>query len=438
MTDSRQALDELKRAATHKIRVADSVYGIIQLRNGRLVMPKRPEPDPERLEGAEHLPVATSSSISTAGRSSTNRPKAGKRPIARGLTAEEASEMEWFYARVSTVAQNEARQIDAAHEAGIPDSRIVLDKQSGKDFQRTNWQSLVAQLQSGDVLFIKSLDRLGRNYAEILDVWKELTRDRGVDVVVLDMPILDTRRDKTLIGTLIADLVLSVLSFCAENERAYILERQREGIASAKIRGVKFGRPLTAIPDNFEDVATLYSEYKLTLKDAARQTGLATSTFNSLFKRCGYKRDTDKWQRDRKKPNRSMTEELVRPVADRWFNNEISTLDATRELDLSDAAFRRWAHIVFPGREYRSAAAIRAEEIAKELEQRRQIRQARRAATAQLKANRERRKSKFFDLARNYLDTTITSRQAAVALGVTQHSFVQLVNYHLLKGHLEK
>ena len=346
--------------------------------------------------------------------------------------------MEWFYARVSTVAQNEARQIDAAHEAGIPDSRIVLDKQSGKDFQRTNWQSLVAQLQSGDTLFIKSLDRLGRNYAEILDVWKELTRDRGVDVVVLDMPILDTRRDKTLIGTLIADLVLSVLSFCAENERAYILERQREGIASAKIRGVKFGRPQVDAPENFDDVAELYSEYKLTLKDAARQTGLASSTFNSLFKRRGYRRNSLKWQRERKKPNRSMTEELVRPVADRWFRNEISVKQAAAELDLSIHSFRRWAHRVFPGRQYVSLAAIKAAQIAKELEQRRQIRQAQRAVAAQIEANRERRRQKFFDLARHYLDTTITSRQAAVALGITPHSFVQRVNYHLLKGNLEK
>ena len=346
--------------------------------------------------------------------------------------------MEWFYARVSTVAQNEARQIDAAHEAGIPDDRIVLDKQSGKDFQRTNWQSLVAQLQSGDTLFIKSLDRLGRNYAEILDVWKELTRDRGVDVVVLDMPILDTRRDKTLIGTLIADLVLSVLSFCAENERAYILERQREGIASAKVRGVKFGRPRAEEPENFDDVARLYSEYRLTLKDAALQTGLAPTTFNSLFKRRGYKRDTEKWHGERKKPNRSMTAELVRPVAERWFRNEISAFAAARELDLSDTAFYRWAHIVFPDREYRSAAQIRADEIAKEIERRRQLKQARRAVAAQVEANKERRRQKFFHLARNYLDTTITSRQAAVALGITKHSFVQRVNYHLLKGHLEK
>lgn len=346
--------------------------------------------------------------------------------------------MNWFYARVSTVAQNEARQIDAAHEAGIPDDRIVLDKQSGKDFQRTNWQSLVAALQEGDTLFIKSLDRLGRNYAEILDVWKELTRDRGVDVVVLDMPILDTRRDKTLIGTLIADLVLSVLSFCAENERAYILERQREGIASAKIRGVKFGRPLTAIPDNFEDVASLYADYQITLKDAASQTGLAMSTFNKIFSRCGFTRNAERWQHERKKPNRSTTPEAVKPVADRWFRNEISAKQAAAELDLSIHSFRRWAHRVFPGREYVSLAAIRAAQIAKELEQRRQLKQARRAVAAQILANKERRKQKFFHLARNYLDTTITSRQAAVALGITPESFVHRVNYHLLKGNLEK
>ena len=346
--------------------------------------------------------------------------------------------MEWFYARVSTVAQNEARQIDAAHEAGISDDRIVLDKQSGKDFNRENWQKLVKRLQDGDVLFIKSLDRLGRNYAEILDVWKELTRDRGVDVVVLDMPILDTRRDKTLIGTLVADLVLTVLSFCAENERVYIKERQREGIASAKVRGVKFGRPLTAIPDNFEDVASLYADYQITLKDAARQTGLAMSTFNKIFSRCGFTRNAEKWLHERKKPNRSTTPEAVKPVADRWFRNEISAKQAAAELDLSIHSFRRWAHRVFPGREYVSLAAIKAAQIAKELEQRRQIKQARRAVAAQILVNKERRKQKFFHLARNYLDTTITSRQAAVALGITPESFVHRVNYHLLKGNLEK
>lgn len=346
--------------------------------------------------------------------------------------------MKWFYARVSTVAQNEARQIDAAHEAGISDDRIVLDKQSGKDFNRENWQKLVKRLQDGDVLFIKSLDRLGRNYAEILDVWKELTRDRGVDVVVLDMPILDTRRDKTLIGTLVADLVLTVLSFCAENERVYIKERQREGIASAKVRGVKFGRPLTAIPDNFDEIAQRYAGYRIALKDASRETGLAPSTFNAIFKRSGYRRDSGKWQGERKAPNHTMTAETVRPVAERWFNNEISAVDAARELDLSDAAFRRWAHRVFPGREYRSAASIRAAEIAKEIERRRQIKQARRQIAAQVEANKERRRQKFFHLARNYLDTTITSRQAAVALGITPESFVHRVNYHLLKGNLEK
>ena len=193
--------------------------------------------------------------------------------------------MEWFYARVSTVAQNEARQIDAAHEAGISDDRIVLDKQSGKDFNRENWQKLVKRLQDGDVLFIKSLDRLGRNYAEILDVWKELTRDRGVDVVVLDMPILDTRRDKTLIGTLVADLVLTVLSFCAENERVYIKERQREGIASAKVRGVKFGRPRRELPQNFEYVVSEWLANRMSQVAAAKACGLPISSFRSVCKR---------------------------------------------------------------------------------------------------------------------------------------------------------
>ena len=132
---------------------------------------------------------------------------------------------EYFYARVSTAQQNEARQLDAAKEAGIEQGNIFLDKESGKDFNRASWQRLMKKLKRGDILFVKSLDRIGRNYKEILRVWQVLTKDKEVDVVVLDMPILDTRRDKNLLGTFIADLVLQVLSFVAENERANIRER---------------------------------------------------------------------------------------------------------------------------------------------------------------------------------------------------------------------
>lgn len=143
------------------------------------------------------------------------------------------------YARVSTQAQNEARQLDALTKAGA--SKIYLDKQSGKDFERVQYRLLLRRLKKGDCLIIKSLDRLGRNYKEILEQWRTLTQK--ADVVVLDMPLLDTRKEKNLLGAFISDLVLQILSFVAENERAFILERQREGIAAAKRRGVRFGRP---------------------------------------------------------------------------------------------------------------------------------------------------------------------------------------------------
>ena len=143
------------------------------------------------------------------------------------------------YARVSTVAQKTDRQTAALIAAGVPSFNIYYDKQSGKDFQRDDYLLLMARLKKGDVLFIKSIDRLGRNYHEILEQWRIITQERGCDVVVLDMPLIDTRQDKNLLGTFISDLVLQILAFVAENERAYILERQRDGIAVAKARGVK-------------------------------------------------------------------------------------------------------------------------------------------------------------------------------------------------------
>jgi DNA invertase Pin-like site-specific DNA recombinase len=147
------------------------------------------------------------------------------------------------YIRVSTREQNEARQVDALHEAGIADGNIYMDKQSGKDFDRPQYQRLIRKLRRGDVLVVKSIDRLGRNYEEIQNQWRALTKEKGIDIVVLDMPLLDTRREKNLVGTFVADLVLEVLSFVAENERVNIRQRQAEGIAAAKARGVRFGRP---------------------------------------------------------------------------------------------------------------------------------------------------------------------------------------------------
>lgn len=193
--------------------------------------------------------------------------------------------MKYFYARVSTAAQNADRQLDAARAEGFSDSLIFCDYESGKDFERTKWILLQTRLSRGDVLFVKSIDRLGRNYHEILRVWQSLTKDRGVDVVVLDMPLLDTRKEKGLLGTFIADLVLQVLSFVAENERINIRERQREGITSAQKRGVKFGRPRRELPENFLYTVERYFSGALSLTAAGRETGLPLSTFRIAARR---------------------------------------------------------------------------------------------------------------------------------------------------------
>lgn len=183
------------------------------------------------------------------------------------------------YVRVSSREQNEDRQRIALHDAGVPSHHIYHDKQSGKDFERPQYQKLLRKLRRDDVLVVKSIDRLGRNYAEILDQWRLLTKERGVDIVVLDMPLLDTRRGKDLIGTFLADIVLQVLSFVAENERNNIRQRQAEGIAAAKARGVRFGRPPKPLPENFAVVCKDWQDGKITGVDAARRCGMPLSTF---------------------------------------------------------------------------------------------------------------------------------------------------------------
>lgn len=183
------------------------------------------------------------------------------------------------YARVSTKDQNEDRQIVAMLEAGIPRKSIYVDKMSGKDFERPMYKRLKRRLREGDVLYIKSLDRLGRNYEELQEQWRIITKDMKVEVVVIDMPILDTRREKGLLGTLISDLVLALLSYVSENERAEIRQRQAEGIAAAKERGVRFGRPPIPVPDDFEDICHKWREGELTMKDAAEICGLNPQTF---------------------------------------------------------------------------------------------------------------------------------------------------------------
>lgn len=183
------------------------------------------------------------------------------------------------YMRVSTREQKEDRQRIALLKAGVLPKQIYMDKQSGKDFDRPQYRRLLNQLDERSVLFVKSIDRLGRNYADLNEQWRMITREKGADIVVLDMPILDTRHERNLLGTLISDIVLVLLSYVAESERINIRQRQAEGIEAARIRGVRFGRPPVALPENFAEVCEEWRTKKLTLKQAAKKCNLAKSTF---------------------------------------------------------------------------------------------------------------------------------------------------------------
>ena len=183
------------------------------------------------------------------------------------------------YVRVSSQEQNEDRQLIAMAEAGVARGNIFIDKQSGKDFERPNYKRLMKKLRPGDTLIIKSIDRLGRNYEEIQNQWRIITKEKKVDIVVIDMPLLDTRRDKNLLGTFISDLVLQLLSFISENERTTIRQRQAEGIAAAKKRGVRFGRPTKEAPPDFDELIAKWQKKEMPLDEILRQYGMSESTF---------------------------------------------------------------------------------------------------------------------------------------------------------------
>ena len=187
--------------------------------------------------------------------------------------------MEYGYARVSTKEQNEERQLIALRAAGLHNHQIFLDKQSGKDFNRCQYQRLLRRLKRGDTLIIKSIDRLGRNYHEILEQWRIITAEKQAAIVVLDMPLLDTHQTRDLTGTLIADIVLQLLSYVAQTERENIHQRQKEGIAAAKLRGVKFGRPRKDVPERFWQLKEDWEDQKITSREAARQLSIAQDTF---------------------------------------------------------------------------------------------------------------------------------------------------------------
>lgn len=183
------------------------------------------------------------------------------------------------YIRVSSVEQNIDRQIIAIRDAGVPPENIYTDRQSGKDFDRPAWHRMVGELREGDILYVKSIDRLGRNYGEIQEQWRILTKEMHVDVCVIDMPLLDTRRDRDLTGTLISDIVLQLLSYVAESERNMIRQRQEEGIAAAKSRGVRFGRPRRELGQCFFDALSEWREGRATYRQAANMCGMTRDNF---------------------------------------------------------------------------------------------------------------------------------------------------------------
>lgn len=199
-------------------------------------------------------------------------------------------QISYGYCRVSSTSQNEDRQLIAMAEMNIPEKNIYIDKQSGKDFNRPQYRKLLRKLNDRTILYVKSIDRLGRNYAEIQEQWRIITKEKKSDIVVIDMPLLDTRRGKDLMGTFLSDIVLQVLSFVAENERSNIKQRQAEGIAAAKARGVKFGRPPIPLPENFYEVHKRWRRKEISVKEAARLCRMSKSTFHDRAKK--YEKET--------------------------------------------------------------------------------------------------------------------------------------------------
>lgn len=197
------------------------------------------------------------------------------------------AEKMYGYIRVSSRDQNEERQVIAMREFGIPDCNMVFDKQSGKNFDRPGYLKLIRKLKAGDILVIKSIDRLGRNYEEILEQWRHITKEKEAHVVVLDMPLLDTRQGRDLTGVLIADIVLQLLSYVAQTEREFIRQRQQEGIAAAKARGVHFGRKPIEKPDNYDEIMESWRQKEISGRTAAQLLGISHTAFQKWLKKIG-------------------------------------------------------------------------------------------------------------------------------------------------------
>lgn len=188
------------------------------------------------------------------------------------------------YIRVSSKDQNEERQLIAMQELEIPGKNIYIDKQSGKDFERPQYKRMMRKMKKGDILYIKSIDRLGRNYSEILEQWAIITKEKQINIVVIDMPLLDTRdKGQDLMGVFISDLVLQILSYVAETERDFIKKRQAEGIAAAKARGVKFGAKRKELPENFEQIKEKWKKGEISVREAGEILNISYSTF---YRRC--------------------------------------------------------------------------------------------------------------------------------------------------------
>lgn len=192
--------------------------------------------------------------------------------------------MEYGYIRVSSKDQNEARQVDAMRRAGIDDTNMFVDKASGKDFDRVQYVKMIRTLRKNDVVFVKSIDRLGRNYQQIINEWNAITKKIGADIVVIDMPLLDTRQGKDLLGTLISDIVLQLLSYVSETERNNIKQRQAEGIAAAKARGIKFGRPPMELPKEFNEVIQMIERGQITQLEGAKRLNMPITTMRYRWK----------------------------------------------------------------------------------------------------------------------------------------------------------
>ncbi len=190
----------------------------------------------------------------------------------------------YAYVRVSSIDQNEERQLIAMKEKSVPEENIYMDKQSGKDFERPQYQALIKVLQEGDLLYVLSIDRLGRNYEDIQNQWRFLTREIGIEICVIDMPLLDTRNGKDLMETFISDLILQIQSFVAQNERENIRERQAQGIAAAKARGVHMGRPIKELPENFSQLVESWKAKEIGLQEVIKQCGFSQATFFRRYK----------------------------------------------------------------------------------------------------------------------------------------------------------